>query len=87
MMAGNGLAGDDELGVEAGRALHHPGVPVVVAFERRRLDPAGPGRRDEGQRVAVRSEVRDRQDAVGVAQALAADRLDGREEVGVEDDL
>ena len=48
-----GLAGDDELGVEAGRPLHHPGVPVVIALEGRRLDPAGPGRRHQGERVAV----------------------------------
>ncbi len=54
-----GLAGDDELGVEAGGALHDPGVPVEVSFQRRGLDPAGAVRGRDREGVAVRSEVWD----------------------------
>ena len=55
------LAGDDELGVEAGGAFHHPCVPVVVALERRGLHEVGSVRRRGRQRVAVGAEVRDHQ--------------------------
>ena len=53
------FAGDDELGVQAGGAFHDPRVPVVVAFERGGLDPAGTIRRRDRQRVAVRADVGD----------------------------
>ncbi len=59
------LAGDHELRVVTGRALHQPGVPVVVALEGGRLDPALARRGDRGHRVAVRPEVRDLQEAPG----------------------
>ena len=73
-----------ELGVEAGGALHHPGVPVVVALEGGGLDPLLPVGRGDELRVAVGAHVREGDDAVGVAEALAADRVDDRQHVGVE---
>ena len=79
----NGLARDDGLGVVSGRALHEPGVPVVVALERGRLDVAAAVRRDDRRRVPVGAEVRDGDHAGGVAEALAPDGVDDREAVGV----
>ena len=83
---GHGLAREHELGVVPGRALHHPGVPVVVALERGGLHPVDRValRRRDVLRVAVRAHVRVRHDAVGVADALPADGLHDRCHVGVE---
>ena len=53
------------IGVVAGAALHHPRVPVVVAFEGRRLDPAGPARGDHRHGVAVGAKVRNGDLAAG----------------------
>ena len=66
------LAALGELGVEAGRAFHDPCIPVVVALERGGLHPVGAVWRRCGERVAVRPEVRERQHACGVAEALSA---------------
>ena len=73
-----------ELGVVAVPALDRPGVPVVPALERARLEPDLPVRRRDRRRVAVRAEVRDRDHAIRVAEAVATDRLDQRPAVDAE---
>ncbi len=78
------LAGPDGLGVEAGAALHHPGVPVVVALERGGLGPPLAVRWGRGQRVAVGAQVRDGQQAGAVADAGAALDVDHRQHVRIQ---
>ena len=56
---GEGLAGDDELVVQAGAGLLQPGVPALGAFQGRGLDPVGAVGRDDEHVVAQRADVGD----------------------------
>ncbi len=71
--------------VEAGVALHDPGVVVVVALEGRCLDPGLPVRWGHGHRVAVGAQVRNREHPARVADAFPTASRDGnRQHVVVE---